>query len=335
MTLPQSRRFRAPGKLMLAGEYSVLAPGGEALALAVELGVEVEAVPRPSWELRRQESGIAWHPGEPVPEALRFAHAAWEEARTVLGEPPPHALSSRGHDRRWSDGTKPGLGGSASATVAVTAAMQALAGGSLEGDGRERLLSVALRAHQRAQGGRGSGYDVATATLGGLVRFRGGAGSVAPRASVLAWPEGLSLLAGYSGSSAPTGPLLSHVASIAGPLDLEADLHSLAAPVSGLIEAFARGDGAAVLEGARACHRALRAWDRLHGLGLVTGELARLVTLGEEAGAACKISGAGGGDSVIALAESQALLEEVARRWQAAGFLAFWPPATADGVREV
>jgi hypothetical protein len=88
-----------------------------------------------------------------------------------------------------------------------------------------------------------------------------------------------------------------------------------------------------VLEGVRACQRALRGWDRRRGLGLVTAELERLVQLAEGAGAACKISGAGGGDSVVALAESPRL-EEVARRWREEGFVPFWPRASGIGVQE-
>ena len=39
---------------------------------------------------------------------------------------------------------------------------------------RRRVFSAALAAHREAQGGRGSGYDVATSVWGGVVRFTGG-----------------------------------------------------------------------------------------------------------------------------------------------------------------
>jgi phosphomevalonate kinase len=340
------RRFRAPGKLMLAGEHSVLAVGGEALALAVEGGVEVEAHPAAEWELVRAESGICWRPGEPIPLELRFAQAAWQEAQEALGDLPPHRLICRAPGGPHATAGKPGLGGSAAATVGVVAALHALAGGSFEGAGRRALLEAALRAHRRAQHERGSGYDVVTVTLGGLIRWRppemgapsrslppGGMNPPGlPGASALFWPEGLHVVAGFSGRSAPTAPLLARIAAAP---ELDTDLRVLGVPVQALVEAFARADLPVLLAGVGACHRALAAWDARRNLGLITPELAHLLWLAEQAGAACKISGAGGGDSVVALSSSREPLEQLAVRWQQAGFHPFWPVAAHDGVREL
>ena len=70
-------------------------------------------------------------------------------------------------------GKKRGLGSSAAATVLLIAALLYLAGVDPLHN-RNTLLGVAVRAHRRLQGGRGSGYDIACSTLGGAIRFVGG-----------------------------------------------------------------------------------------------------------------------------------------------------------------
>ncbi len=71
-------------------------------------------------------------------------------------------------------GAKQGLGSSAAAAVLLTTALFQL------GDRdpvflKEDVASTAIAAHRAANGGRGSGYDIVTSTLGGVVRFVGGA----------------------------------------------------------------------------------------------------------------------------------------------------------------
>jgi len=330
------RVFFAPGKLMLAGEYSVLGPGGLALAVALAQGVEVVAEPAARWELGRQETGCRWQEGEPVPDALRFLEAGWRAACVALGEarPRPHRLLSRHVGEVGGGAAKPGIGGSASACVAAAAAVFGLSGRSLT-TARRELLEVSLAAHAAAQGGRGSGYDVATAVHGGLLGWRPGSGVGGPGvASPLTWPAGLAALAGSSGRSASTVELLGRVAARLDPLDVEADYAALGVPVQALADALGRGEVAAVLAAVRCCQALLVDWDRRRGLGLVTPELAELVALAEAAGAAAKISGAGGGDSVLALAARAEVLATVAERWRAAGFASFPVEPWEGGAEE-
>jgi mevalonate kinase len=54
---------------------------------------------------------------------------------------------------------------------------------------RRRVFAAALAAHRAAQGGRGSGYDVATSVWGGVVRFRGGCTPLVSRYRPPALPE--------------------------------------------------------------------------------------------------------------------------------------------------
>lgn len=130
--------IRAPGKLVLAGEYAVL-DGAPALVLAVDRGVWCRVSPADTREIR-------------VPGDDRFVRAALDRvaappARYEFGDWNPVHLSA-----------KAGFGGSAAATVAAV-----LAGG---GRGEE-----AWEVHAQVQGG-GSGVDVAASLQGGLVRFQ-------------------------------------------------------------------------------------------------------------------------------------------------------------------
>jgi phosphomevalonate kinase len=320
------RRFLAPGKLMIAGEYAVLGPGGAALAVAVSGGVEADVMPSEAWELARVE-GPTWRRGE-VPEELRFAHAAWSQARGALV---PHRVLTRACGAASSGVRKPGVGGSASAAVAVTAALHGLAGRDLRASAtRAAVLGDALAAHRAAQHGRGSGYDVATATVGGLVLWRPASGE----AAVVDWPDGLQIVAGYSGRSAPTSAQLASVEARAGRA-LGEDLRRLAAPVDELIDAARGRNLGRVLAGVRRCQRALAAWDSLRQLGIVTAEVAALIALAERCGAAAKVSGAGGGDSVIALADDETLIAAVQRAWRRAGFEPLDVELDHEGVREL
>src|SRR5207244_938155 len=123
---------------------------------------------------------------------------------------------------------KIGLGTSAATTVAVVAAVLAAHGVAIDRPTfRRQVFRLALVAHTRAQGGRGSGIDVAAAAHGGLIEYGRCAPSWQrridrPTATALdiargPWPglhieslphpPGLRLLAGFVGNSVATPDL--------------------------------------------------------------------------------------------------------------------------------
>jgi phosphomevalonate kinase len=195
------------------------------------------------------------------------------------------------------------------------------------------VLRCALRAHREAQAGRGSGYDVATVACGGLVCWR------PPRtpdddgeARQVAWPDGLLVSAAFSGRGARTTDLLGRVARIGaadGPA-LAAELARLGQAARGLVDAFAAAKLEELARCVRECHARLAAWDRQHRIGILTPEVARLIAIAEDAGAAAKISGAGGGDSVLAFDDDPQRLAAVARGWEREGFALL--PVTRSAV---
>lgn len=332
----KKRTFNAPGKLMLAGEYSVLGPGGVALALAIEPGIDAVVEPSGRWELGRHgvspDGPVRWVEGEAaVPGPLAYAHGALQTALRRLGPLAPHRIETRlptalGHD----PARKPGVGGSASATAVVAAAVHAIGGvdPALE---RDAVLDAALQAHHEVQGG-GSGYDVATVVHGGLACWDRERAALEP----LPWPAALGFIAGYSGRSARTRRQLAKLERVRTRYvdSVTAELTLLNREVHGLVAALRRGDPKEILERVRGSHRALARWDHRRGLGILTPAVERMIQIAEESGAAAKVSGAGAGDSVIALGAPDSL-EAAAAAWRASGFEPLPVDLAAHGVREV
>lgn len=166
------RRLRAPGKLVLMGEYAVL-DGAPAIVLAVNRGVEVVVAPPQAGEAQQIETPDGddrFVRAALVGQRGRFSFSAWNPVEGIAG--------------------KPGFGGSAAACVVAC-----LAAG--------RPLDAAYALHFAAQGS-GSGVDVAASAHGGMLRFvRPGAPGAAPRLQAL---PPLRPVVVWSGQSARTGP---------------------------------------------------------------------------------------------------------------------------------
>ena len=175
----------APASLLLLGEYAVLEEGGEGLALATEPRVHARFTPWSSLVIVARFAGkeLVWD--EAHPESSLLLSRCVAACRSRLGD---SAAAGRGDRARLqrirvdidgtaffaADGSKLGLGSSAATAVALCALL--LAAGGLGGDELEAaLFPTALAAHRAAQGGRGSGYDVAASCWGGPGLFVGGA----------------------------------------------------------------------------------------------------------------------------------------------------------------
>ena len=247
--------FVAPGKLVLCGEYAVL-DGAPAISAAVDSGVMVTHAPSPS---RRIQT-----PGDDD----RFVRAALDAAGAVDGawcfadwRPLPTA-------------TKPGIGGSAAATVAATLA-------ACPGLDPAPLHAKAQAVHHAVQGS-GSGVDVATSAWGGVIRFEPGA-----RVTPLSAPPFVVV---WSGQSAQTAGRIQRYRSWN---DRDAFVRASAE----LADRFA----ADPIDALEAAWQLLDRADRAAGLEWATPAHARIRELARSVGGAAKPSGAGGGDCAIAV----------------------------------
>ena len=302
MTHP-TKLARAPGKIMLAGEYAVL-EGHPALVLAVDRF----AVARP---------GTA-------PQTSPFLQAA---RRLWTGSPSGAAILDTiaidTSELRHESGTKLGLGSSAAATVAGLALAMA-EDGPLD---HAAVHALAHRAHgdaQAALGARGSGADIAASVWGGLVEVQpASSAEQLPRVRTLdrGGPQGLTLAGGaihllavWTGRAADTRNLVAAVATWARsqPAGYRRRIDALAAAAGQLGRAIAQRDGAgAVTAVAQGC-AALAALARDSGVPLLPEGLETVADRARSAGASVKPTGAGGGDLLLVCGSDGPAVAELA-----------------------
>ncbi len=184
--------FSVPGNLLLAGEYAVLEEAGLGLAVAVEPRVLVRVSTPPGLKGLHFRGitgtgvfGFAFSAPACGPDAFpyRMVAAAVGREHTAEGPayrrcaattcPPAGLIEVDSRALYRPDGRKAGLGSSAALAVAVTAAVGELVGRSYRGR-LDALMRTAVCVHREAQGGHGSGYDVATSVYGGVIEFVGG-----------------------------------------------------------------------------------------------------------------------------------------------------------------
>jgi phosphomevalonate kinase len=197
-----------------------------------------------------------------------------------------------------ASGRKLGLGSSAASMVA-SAAARAFARGDDLADPvtRARLFREVREAHARAQQG-GSGVDVAAAVYGGALRYAlDGSGGTRANLRPVQLPDGLALLAFWSGTSARTSDLVARVDVLRARSGLAlGGLRQLAACAAAAVDA---GDAPALISAARGYGRALEALGHAADAPIVPPTFAELAKQAEDDGAAFLPSGAGGGDVAV------------------------------------
>ena len=294
----------APGKLMLAGEYVVVAAGAPAIATAVDLRLSVRCESGgQGWRVNSPGLGLVDAPGAEVPllEAVveRFAPAGTSGALSV------ESALGVGPD-------KPGLGSSAALVVAASAAVMREFGGTTP------PLEELIACHRAGQGG-GSGYDVATSLLGGVCLFQSRGGDFSARA--VQWPEGLAARVVHFGAGVSSAGQL-HKLRSAMERDPEAVGLALdqqcAAAVA--VEAGLKSGGAELLSLLAHHERTLIGLDRAARLGIENPAYSGVVERLGSGPAILRTAGAGAGDSAWILAPSDQQLEPALASLTEAGY---------------
>jgi phosphomevalonate kinase len=164
-----------PGSLLLAWEYFILLTRGLGLAVAPERRIHARATARNSggplvrgsfagktreWTKTNGETGI-------VPGVLRFLKQEFHPRPL-----PSLHIEIDSEELFGPSGDKTGLGSSAAVTIALVALLRASDEGGLPP--ANTLFRLCVDAHRFAQGGKGSGYDVAASLFGGVGIFTGG-----------------------------------------------------------------------------------------------------------------------------------------------------------------
>jgi phosphomevalonate kinase len=241
------------------GEYAVL-DGAPALVAAVDRGVACTVSPQGQLEVRT--------PGDD-----RFVRAALQ----AVGAP-----AARYSFEDWNPTSlpsKPGLGGSAAATVAACLA-GALAKGERPPTHQRHAKAAAV--HHAVQGS-GSGVDIAASVYGGIQRFERGQADHQPSVEpVVVW----------SGQSASTGPRVHQYRAWSA-----TQRAAFCSQSTALVDGW-QADPIAALEANR---HLLAAMAHAAGISWATPALDWLAATAMDCGGAAKPSGAGGGDIAVAL----------------------------------
>ncbi|MCA2977507.1 MAG: phosphomevalonate kinase [Myxococcaceae bacterium] len=339
------RTLSAPGKLFLAGEYAVLWGGvGRVLAVGSRARAFVRRRADRRVELLLDDGRLS---GDTTPLGARWVStptAAFHfVARTVDLALRAVAQDAPGFSIAFEpsplvQGQKLGFGSSARACVLAAEACRTAMGASFD------ALKLALVAHASAQGGKGSGADVAACFAGDVVRYRradvgplieaanrggfGGALRAAPPVDVwrVSAPR-LPMAYVFAGASASTPALISEVERTLAGKDRERFVLQSDALGLSLEETLTRGD----FSGTRAATEALQAL--LFSLGPTRTEgLERVLALAAATGCVAKQSGAGGGDGCLVFAPDVATRDAALASFAARGLFAT-PVAAEPGLR--
>jgi mevalonate kinase len=288
----------ACGKVILLGEHAVVY-GVPALAAGIERGVRAVAKPNgarvSSLAIRSWDTEVTEDDPRDLGRALR---ALVEVSRPVA----PVAIEA------FVD-LPPGggLGCSAALGVAVARAIDSRASAD--------VISERVMAWERIFHGNPSGVDAAVASRGGCVLFSKGEGLEAMRVG-----RPLTLCIGSSGASSSTAAMVAAVARRREERPAAVDaafqgIHDLVASSRLAVETGDRRGLGRLME-------LSQIW--LGDLGLSTPAIDRMCRLAREHGAfGSKLTGAGGGGSVVALVNGGHGAWQVLHAWRGAGFEGF------------
>jgi phosphomevalonate kinase len=270
----------APGKLFLCGEYAVLEG-----APSVLTAVDRRAVARVVGAARRVSPIVA--------AVFDEVSARLPERARGDGSVPPVAVRTRGFIRGRA---KIGLGSSAAVAVATTALLLARARGSADLRS-DRLLEIAHAAHSKAQGGRGSGADVAAAVHGGTIRYEMGA----PVSQLGPVPAAIAFV--WTGRPASTTELLArvHAFALTAPAEHGALLGDLVALATAFAAAYTAASTTEIIRLTGAYGALMARLGEAAGAPIVSPAHDRVARLAAAHGGAGKPSGAGGGDVAMAV----------------------------------
>ncbi len=294
------------GKIILLGEHAVVY-GYPALAAALDRGVTMDAVPTTKGGMRLNIP--AWNATIKANDDSELARCLCAIADALsIGRP---ELSLVG-DAQIPHGA--GLGSSAALAVAIARAMLAWAKRPAD----PATLAHAASASETLVHGKPSGVDVALAITGGLGVFRRASGLSPLKRSDGTVPS-LRVLVGPSGQPRSTGTMVQKVAEATGERPADTRLSELGKLCDTGTNALLGNDLAAL--GATMN----RAHEVLSDLGVSTPILDDLCKQARDLGAhGAKLTGAGGGGAVIAIAPRDSRIEqEILAAWKAMSVTGF------------
>lgn len=284
-------KVSAPGKLMLLGEHSVVYDH-PCIVTAVDQRMSLTAEEADNFQLDASEVKIAGYSKKledvglgDVPKGAQFVEIAFKNLRQRYP-------GTRGVKIKTSSefSSSFGFGSSSASTVCTVKALSELFGVKLS---LRELFDISYKTVIDIQG-KGSGFDVAAAIYGGTLYFWTGGKTITP----LKIKE-LPLIIGYTGVKADTVSLINKVLSLAE--KNPGKVNRIYEQIDGLVgkarEAILKSDWKNLGELMNTNQK------YLDELGVGSEKLTLMVAASRAVGAyGAKMSGAGGGDCMIAIA---------------------------------
>jgi phosphomevalonate kinase len=293
---------RAPGKLVILGEYAVLV-GGTALVMAVDryAVATIDAAVGADCTLRTQTSSAAvWRFAPNDQSGVAIVDVV--NARWPASVPQPWAASLDSRDL-FEGGAKLGLGSSAAALCAWSGAWRAFNGASPP----DAIELIGL--HGASQGG-GSGLDVAASYRGGVITYARDT-SNRPMIGLAGLPDGVAFVAVSTRRAASTPVLVRQFAAwrAAEPRIAATVLDRLCGVAATGVAAALGNATSEFLAAVEEYSAALDELGRAMHAEILTAEHRAIAAAASRCGVAYKVSGAGGGDAGLAFAASPADLD--------------------------
>ena len=328
---------RAPGKLVIVGEYAVL-HGAPGIPVAVDVPARASWNPGPArtanFSFRRRASASGF-------TGIRPATDLAGESPGALGLPLESCLTTLGAEGLWPPAAGPSAcrieldtaafhGRSAEVTHQARAGFErchtvALMGALLKfgqaASARATADRPLLRGPSSAAGWQRQRDRCGTAVAGGVISIELSADDRGPRTSDLTWPGDLHMLAIWSATARRHRRCWLGCKTIVDsrlkPVAAHGALGDIA---SRTLSAWRHMDVAAVLASLESYASALQKLDQDAGIGILSGGHVAMREIARAHGAVYKPSGAGGGDFGVALTASGQVMEAVARDFSTRGY---------------
>jgi mevalonate kinase len=302
----------ACGKVILLGEHAVVY-GVPAIAVGIDRGACARAKPLDQGPSRLLVRGweIAVREDQDSHELARAFRALLGPVRPDMPPLPPHSVEVEAD-------LPPGGGLGCSAAIGVAIARALDPGAAME------VIQARAMAWERIFHGTPSGVDAAVSARGGCVCFRPGQ----PLEPLHLRGGALHLAIGSTGLASSTKSMVEAVARLRErrPHIVDKSFEAVRALVSNARLAIEAGDRIA-LGRLMDLNQML-----LGGLFVSTPEIEHMCALARDASAfGAKLTGAGGGGSVVALVGSHAAAERVLATWKAGGFDGFATCVAQEG----
>jgi phosphomevalonate kinase len=297
---------RAPGKLVVLGEYAVLA-GGPALVMAVDRYCVARLEPSSDADCHLQiqtdtSTRMSFAPGQASGAGLvDLVTGRWPR------DPRAPWRAELDSSALFGSRCKLGLGSSAAALTAWAGAWAAYTSKPVPG------VTELIRLHRAWQAGAGSGLDIAASRLGGVLQYQLSEDGTPDIVSVRL-PDSVGFLGVFSGQASSTGNLVGRFREWQdldpGAAHTQIDrLRQIAEEGISAARANAAED---FLLAAAGYADALDALGRALGAEIVTAAHRKIARLAGRFGLTYKVSGAGGGDAGLAFGMDAEALEQFA-----------------------